>query len=367
MIKFLDLKKINSNYETELKKSYERLIDSGWYILGSETEKFELNFAKYCGSKYCIGVSNGLDALTLILKGYLQLGKLKPGDEIIVPANTYIATILAITNQGLTPVLVEPNLNSYNIDINEIKKKITSKTKGIMCVHLYGLLCDMEEINTLAQKNNLLVFEDCAQAHGAEFNSTKAGAFSDAAGFSFYPGKNLGALGDAGAITTNDNELNLVLRSLRNYGSKEKYYNEIQGGNNRLDEIQAGFLNVKLPYLDEENSLRRTIAKRYFKEINNHLITLPKQVNDKSNVNHLFTLRTNNRIHFQNYLKENGIQTMIHYPVPPHKQKAYIEWNKMSFPITEKIHNEIISIPLNIILTDDEITHIIKTINNYLI
>jgi len=365
MIKFLDLKKINSKYETELKKSYERLIDSGWYILGSETQKFEVNFAKYCGTKYCIGVSNGLDALILILKGYLQLGKLKTGDEIIVPANTYIATILAITNQGLIPILVEPNLESYNIEINEVKKKISPRTKGIMCVHLYGLLCNMKEINTLAQKNNLLVFEDCAQAHGAELNGRKAGALSDAAGFSFYPGKNLGAFGDAGAITTNDKELNLVLRSLRNYGSKEKYYNEIQGGNNRLDEIQAGFLNVKLPFLDIENNKRITIAKRYFKEINNPLITLPKIGNDKSSVHHLFTLRTNNRLRFQEYLEIKGIQTMIHYPLPPHKQDAYKEWNNMNLPITEKIHNEIISIPLNIVLTDQEITHIITTINKY--
>lgn len=365
MIKFLDLKKINSKYENKLKKSYESFLESGWYILGKETEKFEENFAKYCGTKYCIGVSNGLDALNLILKGYIQLGKLNYGDEIIVPANTYIATILAITNQGLTPVLVEPNIKTYNINSLGIKKKITTKTKGIMCVHLYGLLCDMDEINTLAKENDLLVFEDCAQAHGAELNNTKAGAFSDAAGFSFYPGKNLGAFGDAGAITTNDSQLNLVLRSLRNYGSKQKYYNEIQGNNNRLDEIQAGFLNVKLPFLDKENNIRREIARLYNSEITTSKVTKPIFSDSSNHVYHLYTLRISNRDKFQKYMHNNGIQTMIHYPIPPHKQQAYNEWSTMNLAVTEKIHQEIISIPLNIVLTNTEITYIIDTINNY--
>jgi dTDP-4-amino-4,6-dideoxygalactose transaminase len=370
MIKFLDLKKINEPYEIAFQEKLKLVLEKGWYILGNEVATFENNFANYCGTKYCIGVGNGFDALVLIFKGYIQLGKLQKGDEVIVPANTYIASILAILQADLIPVLVEPKLETYNINPDLISDKITSKTKAILAVHLYGQLAEMDAINEIARKNNLLVVEDAAQAHGAISDFRKAGNLSNAAAFSFYPGKNLGALGDGGAITTNDTELAKVIQSLRNYGSETKYQNEYIGVNSRLDELQAAFLNVKLPNLDAENNIRRAIANRYLSEINNSKITLPtvslrgtKQSNN--HVFHLFVIRTENRNELQQYLLDNGIQTMIHYPIPPHKQKAFFPWNHISFPITEKIHNEVLSLPMSQALTEDEVSFVVSILNKY--
>ena len=366
MIPFLDLKKINKPYEIAFQEKLKSILDNGWYVLGNEVKEFETNFANYCGAKHCIGVGNGLDALVLIFKAYIHLGKLQKGDEIIVPANTYIASILAVLQADLVPVLVEPLLETYNINPDDIEAKITSKTKAILPVHLYGQLAEMNTINAIAQKYNLLVVEDAAQAHGSQFlENEKAGNLSHAAAFSFYPGKNLGALGDAGAITTNDDALAAVLFSMRNYGSKVKYENEIIGVNSRLDELQAAFLNIKLKQLDSENEFRRSMARRYLSEIKNDKIIMPTWDLSQNHVFHLFVIRTSNRIDLQNYLKENGIETMIHYPIPPHKQKALSNWNHLSFSITEKIHNEVLSIPLNSGLKASEIQHIITILNQY--
>jgi dTDP-4-amino-4,6-dideoxygalactose transaminase len=368
MIKFLDLKKINAPYEIAFQEKLKSVLEKGWYILGNEVATFENNFANYCGTKHCIGVGNGLDALVLIFKAYIQLGKLQKGDEVIVSANTYIASILAILEADLIPVLVEPKFETYNLDPNLILEKITSKTKAILVVHLYGQLAEMEKINEIATINSLIVVEDAAQAHGAISDFRKAGNLSSAAAFSFYPGKNLGALGDAGAVTTNDDVLAKVIQSLRNYGSEVKYQNEYIGVNSRLDEIQAAFLNVKLPQLDAENSIRCAIAKRYLSEIKNEKIILPAlslRGTKQSHVFHLFVIRTENRQELQQYLLGKGIQTMIHYPIPPHKQKAFKEWNHLSFPITEKIHKEVISLPISPVLTMDEVDFIVSILNQY--
>jgi dTDP-4-amino-4,6-dideoxygalactose transaminase len=368
MIKFLDLKKINEPYELAFQEKLKSVLESGWYILGNEVAAFEIDFANYCGTKYCIGVGNGFDALVLIFKGYIQLGKLQKGDEVIVPANTYIASILAILEADLVPILVEPKLETYNINPDLIPEKITSKTKAILAVHLYGQLAEMDQIHAVAAENNLLVVEDAAQAHGAISNFGKSGNLSNAAAFSFYPGKNLGALGDGGAVTTNDAELAKVIQSLRNYGSEAKYKNEFIGVNSRLDEIQAAFLSVKLPDLNAENAIRRAIANRYLTEIKNDKIILPILSllgTKQSHVFHLFVIRTENRAHLQQYLLENGIQTMIHYPIPPHQQKAFESWNHLSFPITEKIHNEVLSLPISPVLTMEEVNSIISILNKY--
>jgi len=382
MIKFLDLKKINEPYETAFQVKLKAVLESGWYILGNEVNAFESNFAAYCGTKHCIGVGNGFDALVLIFRGYIQLGKLQKGDEVIVPANTYIASILAILEADLIPVLVEPKLETYNIDPDLILEKITSKTKAILVVHLYGQLAEMDAINEIALLNDLIVIEDAAQAHGSPFapeGGTKArekALLSWAGGaraYSFYPGKNLGALGDGGAVTTNDDALSKVIQSLRNYGSEKKYYNDYIGVNSRLDELQAAFLNVKLPNLDAENKIRKLIAKRYLSEIKNDKIILPavslRGVSGNeamhSHVFHLFVIRTQNRHELQQYLLKNGIQTMIHYPIAPHQQKAFEGWNNFSFPITEKIHNEVLSLPMSPVLTVDEVDFIISILNSY--
>ncbi|PKH66117.1 aminotransferase [Flavobacterium sp. ALD4] len=374
MIPFLDLKKINTPYETAFQQKMKTVLENGWYILGEEVRAFESNFATYCGAKYCIGVGKGFDALVLIFKGYIELAKLKKGDEVIVPANTYIASILAILEADLIPVLVEPKFETYNINSDLIEEKITLKTKAILVVHLYGQLAEMKVINAIAINHNLLVIEDAAQAHGAIANSKfqipnrklqKAGNRSDAAAFSFYPGKNLGALGDGGAITTNDSALAQIVFSLRNYGSVTKYYNDYAGVNSRLDELQAAFLNVKLPHLDAENEKRRTIAKRYLTEIENDKIQLPKWNLSNNHVFHLFVIRTENRMELKQYLHENGIQTVIHYPVPPHKQKALPDYNMLSFPITEKIHETVLSLPISPVLTTEEVTFIIAILNKY--
>ncbi|WP_026729017.1 DegT/DnrJ/EryC1/StrS family aminotransferase [Flavobacterium denitrificans] len=366
MIPFLDLKKINEPYETAFQEKLKEVLENGWYILGKEVEIFEKVFAEYCQKKYCIGVGNGFDALVLIFKGYIKLRKLKKGDEVIVPANTYIASILAILQADLVPVLVEPRLETYNINTDLIEEKITSKTKAILAVHLYGQLCEMDKINEIAGKHNLIVVEDCAQSHGAINNQQLIiNNLKLTQAFSFYPGKNLGCLGDGGAITTNDSELAKVLFSLRNYGSEKKYHNEYIGVNSRLDELQAGFLNLKLPNLDSDNEKRKEIAKRYLSEIKNEKIILPSWDLSENHVFHLFVIRTKNREKLQNYLAQNNIQTVIHYPIPPHKQKAFLEWNNLSFPITEKIHNEVLSLPCNPVLAKTEIDFIIEILNQY--
>lgn len=365
MIKFLDLKKVNQPYEQAFQDKMKTVMDKGWYILGDEIKAFETNFAHYCGTKYCIGVGNGLDALVLILKAYIQLGKLHKGDEVIIPANTYIASILAVLQADLIPVLVEPDLETYNLDPNAVEKAITSKTKAILPVHLYGQLAPMKEINTLAKKNNLLVIEDAAQSHGAVLYSQKSGNWGDAAAFSFYPGKNLGALGDAGAITTNDDALAKMIFAIRNYGSEKKYVHDYIGINSRLDELQAAFLSVKLPNLDTENAVRKKIAERYLAEIKNDKIKLPFFDGTQNHVFHLFVIRTANREGLQEYLSANTIQTLIHYPTPPHHQKALSYMGGLSFPITEKIHREVLSLPISPVMTDEEVSYVIEIINKF--
>ncbi|MDI9309908.1 MAG: DegT/DnrJ/EryC1/StrS family aminotransferase [Limnohabitans sp.] len=357
MIPFLDLKKINLRYETVFQEKLKAVMNSGWFILGSEVKAFEANFANYCKMEHCIGVANGLDAITLTFLGYIEMGVLKKGDEIIVPANTYIASILGILQAGLVPVLVEPHLETYNINPKLIKGKISDKTKGILVVHLYGQLVDMESIIEIGYKYNLLIVEDCAQAHGLDFKGSHTRTFS------FYPGKNLGALGDGGAVVTNDSILSEKIEMLRNYGSKQKYYNEIIGYNSRLDELQAAFLNCKLPDLLADNSRRREIAKRYLCEIKNPNIILPQCDDISNHVFHVFVIRTEKRDKLKEFLETNGIQTLIHYPVPPHKQNAMTAWNDLSFPITEKIHNEVLSLPMSPVMSDDEVSSVIEVVS----
>jgi dTDP-4-amino-4,6-dideoxygalactose transaminase len=369
MIRFLDLKKINERYETAFQDTLKLVLERGWYILGKEVETFETNFATYCKTQHCVGVGNGLDALILIFKGYIQLGKLQKGDEVIVPANTYIASILAILAADLVPVLVEPRIETYNINPDLIPEKITPKTKAILAVHLYGQLAEMERINAIGTEHSLIVVEDAAQAHGIERNSNFEIPNSKtriwAVAYSFYPSKNLGALGDGGAVVTNDAQLAKVIQSLRNYGSETKYQNEFIGVNSRLDEIQAAFLNLKLSNLDADNEKRRSIAKRYLTEIKNDKIILPFWDFSKNHVFHLFVIRTSKRAELQAYLQQLGIETAIHYPIPPHKQKALEQMNALSFPITEKIHEEVLSIPLHQALEDEEVSAIINTLNQY--
>lgn len=363
-IPFLDLKAINNQYRQELIEAATRVIDSGWYIRGQEVESFEKEFAAYCGTRHCIGVANGLDALILVLRAWKELGKLKEGDEVIVPTNTYIASILAITENRLTPILVEPDINTYNIDPNLIEQAITPKTKAILAVHLYGQLADMPAILDIAQRNNLLVLEDAAQAHGASFNGRKAGNWGDAAGFSFYPGKNLGALGDAGAVTTNDEELAQAIRAISNYGSHKKYENLYQGVNSRLDEMQAALLRIKLQYLDSETQRRREIADAYVTGIENQSIILPTQ-SQQNHVWHLFVIRSHKREALQALLAQQGIQTLIHYPIPPHKQKTYRAWSKQSYPITEAIHEQVLSLPMSPVMSDEQVQKVIEVVNEH--
>ena len=365
-IKFLDLQKINLQYQEEIEAKLLETFRSGWYLLGNEVKNFENNLAKYIGSPNAIGVANGLDALRLILKAYLELGQMKFGDEIIVPANTYIASILAITDNRLKPVFAEPDIETYNLDVSKIENLITPKTKAIMVVHLYGQVCWSEELEALAKKHDLKIIEDNAQAIGASFNGIKTGNLGDAAGFSFYPGKNLGALGDGGAVTCKDELLAKTIRTIANYGSEEKYVNKYQGLNSRLDEIQAGVLDIKLKYIDKENSKRQEIAQKYCTEIKNDKIILPNfPENNAEHVWHLFVIRTKNRKELQHYFQENGIQTLIHYPIPPHKQRAYKYWNNLSFPITENIHDEVLSLPVSPVMQDDEVAKIIEVINKF--
>jgi dTDP-4-amino-4,6-dideoxygalactose transaminase len=365
MIKFLDLKKINDQYSVELKQAASEVIDSGWFLMGEKLTVFEKKLADYVGASYVIGVANGLDALRLILKAYIEMGFMKEGDEVIVPANTYIASVLAITDNTLIPVLIEPDPETFNLDLDLIESRITSKTKAIMLVHLYGRVCWSQELEVLAKKYNLKIIEDNAQAIGARWQDVKTGNLGDAAGFSFYPGKNLGALGDSGAVTTNDQELAKVIRAIANYGSSEKYVNQYKGLNSRMDEMQAAFLNVKLNHIDKENKRRQEIATYYLANIKNKKIELPNAGSLNEHVWHLFVIRLAERDNLQNYLKEHGIQTLIHYPIPPHKQECYSDLNHLSFPITELIHAEVLSLPISPVMSDVEVIKVVEVLNAY--
>jgi len=366
MVNFLDLKRINLQYKNEISHAIDNVLNSGWYILGDNVREFEKSFAAFCNTKYCIGVANGLDALVLVLRAWKEMGLIKNGDEVLVPSNTYIASILAISENGLVPILVEPDENTFNITSKGLVERITAKTKVILPVHLYGKACPMADIMKLAEEYELLVLEDCAQAHGATTSGKMVGNWGHAAAFSFYPGKNLGALGDAGAITTNDETLADVLVALRNYGSHVKYENKFKGCNSRLDELQAAVLNVKIKYLADENRRRKDIATRYLTEIKNNNITLPQK--DKSNDNdvwHLFVIKTAERKSLQAYLNENNVQSLIHYPIAPHHQLAYADLNELSLPVSEKLHSLVLSLPMDPTMTQDEIEHVIKVLNGW--
>jgi len=363
MIPFLDLKAINAQYRDELIAAATRVIDSGWYIQGTEVQSFEEEFADYCGSKHCIGVANGLDALTLTLRAWKEMGKLKEGDEVIVPANTYIASILAITENRLKPVLVEPDEATFNLCPEKTAAAITPNTKAIVAVHLYGQISPMPELMQLADEHGLLVLEDAAQAHGASIDGRKAGSWGHAAGFSFYPGKNLGALGDAGAVTTDDEELAKTIRALGNYGSHKKYENLYQGVNSRLDEIQAAMLRVKLRHLDDEIESRRNVAEYYLAHIENPNIQLPVVGNPESHVWHLFVVQSGTRDALQKHLAEQGVQTLIHYPIAPHHQPAFHHWREFQFPLTEKIHQQVLSLPMGPLVDADSLKYIVDLLN----
>ena len=363
MIPFLNLKNLNASLRGELLEACARVIDSGWYIMGQELRAFEQEFADYCGSQHCIGVANGLDALTLTLRAWRELGRLRDGDEVLVPANTYIATLLAITANGLRPVLVEPDEESFNLSPEAVQAALGPRARALLPVHLYGRLADMPALTRIAADNGLLVLEDAAQGHGASLASRKAGNWGDAAGFSFYPGKNLGALGDGGAITTSDPELATTLQALRNYGSHVKYQNIYQGVNSRLDEIQAAMLRVKLRHLDRQTARRRQIARRYLDEMSNPGVQLPDWGQAEQHVWHLFVVRSSQRDRLQQQLAEAGGQTMIHYPIAPHKQQAYPELNALSLPLTERIHQEVLSLPMDPSMTDEQVSRVIEAIN----
>ena len=363
-VPFLSLKEITDKNLDELKEAMNRVIDSGWYLQGNENKKFEADYSKYIGTKHCIGVANGLDALILIFRAYIELGIMKPGDEVIVPANTYIASILAISENGLVPVLVEPDINTLQIDPNKIEAAITDKTKGILIVHLYGICSYTDKIGELCKKYNLKLVEDNAQAHGCKFEGRRTGGIGDGA-HSFYPGKNLGAFGDAGAVTTDDDELAAEVRSLANYGSSRKYVFKYKGRNSRLDETNAAILAVKLKYLDEDNNRRKAVAKKYIEGIKNPLLKLPKYPEKEENVFHVFPVLVEKRDEFQKYLADNDIQTIIHYPIPPHKQEAYKEWNHLSYPITEQIHEQELSLPIGPTITDEQVEYVIDVINKW--
>ncbi len=374
MIKFLDLQKINLQYADEIKQATARVIDSGWYLLGNEAKSFETNYANYIGTKHCIGVANGLDALRLILRAYIEMGIMQEGDEVIVPANTYIASVLAITDNRLVPVLVEPDLNTYQLDENLIEEAITARTKAIMIVHLYGQCAYNQKIASICQKYDLKLIEDNAQAHGCIYSepgtknqeARKTGSLGDAAGHSFYPGKNLGALGDGGAVTTNDDKTAEVVRALANYGSIEKYKCEYQGLNSRLDEIQAAVLDVKLKYLDADTQKRKEVARYYVENINHPDIILPVITDWDAHVFHLFPIRCSKRNELQEYLTENGVQTIIHYPIPPHKQLCYKPFNNKSLPITEKIHTEELSLPISSVLKKEDFERVTLLLNSWI-
>lgn len=365
MIPFLSLKDITAQYRNEIAEAVTRVVDSGWYLLGEEAKAFEREYATYIGTKHCIGCGNGLDALTLILRAYKELGVMHDGDEIVVPANTYIATILSITENNLVPILIEPRFETLEIDDSLIEKHITNRTKAIMIVHLYGRCAYTGTIGNLCQKYSLKLIEDNAQAHGCRFGTKHTGSLGDAAGHSFYPGKNLGALGDAGAVTTDNEELASCIRSLTNYGSSKKYVFDFCGRNSRLDEIQAAVLRVKLRHLDEDNQSRQKVAAYYYNHIKNPLVNLPLQLPDENNVYHLFPILCDNRNELQQYLTDNGVQTLIHYPIPPHKQECYKNWNNLSLPITEIIHEKELSLPISPVIEMNNIKRIVELINNF--
>ncbi len=374
MIKFLDLYKVNNRFHDEFQSAFTKSLEDSYFILGDNVSKFENEFAMYCGARHCIGTANGLDALTLILKGYLQIGKLNKGDKVIVPANTFIATILSVLHAELIPVFVEPNPITYNLSSDIVRQHLQDDIKAIIMVHLYGQLADVEGLIQLADEHNLLLIEDAAQAHGALANSNtqnsnpkilKAGNVSHAAAFSFYPSKNLGALGDGGAVTTNDSELCRVIKLLRNYGSKEKYQNEIIGYNSRLDDMQAAFLSIKLKVLDADNQRRRALANQYLEGLKNPKIKLPFYNGSKNHVFYAFVVEVDNRDGFIQFLNQNNIQSLIHYPVPPHKQKALSEWSYLKLPLTEKIHKRIISLPIGPVMSDKEVQTVIAVLNTY--
>ncbi|EAJ1462255.1 DegT/DnrJ/EryC1/StrS family aminotransferase [Campylobacter upsaliensis] len=361
MVKFLDLKKVNERFNKEFEVKFKELLDSGWFLLGEQTKLFEKQFANYCGVEHCIGVANGLDALRLIIRAF----DFESGSEILVPANTYIASILAISDNDCKPILIEPELRTYNIDPNRIEANISSKTKAIMVVHLYGKVCDMDKISTIAQKYNLKLIEDCAQAHGAIYSGQRVGSFGDAAGFSFYPGKNLGALGDAGAVLCKDEALATKIRALANYGSLKKYENIYQGLNSRLDELQAGILSIKLKMLDKDNEARRRIAQIYLKNIKHKDVILPCCEKEEGHVWHCFVIRTPFRDALVKYLKQNGIETIIHYPIAPHKQECYKDLSHLSLPLSEQIHNEVLSLPISPVMSEEDALRITDLINNF--
>lgn len=365
MIKFLDLQKVTEKYSAEIHEAVSRVVDSGWYLQGNENEKFEADYSAYIGTKYTVGVANGLDALIWIFRAYVELGVMKPGDEVIVPANTYIASILALTENGLKPVLVEPDLTTYQIDDTKIEDAITSRTKAILIVHLYGQCAYTERIGKLCRKYDLKLVEDNAQAHGCLYGGRKTGSLGDAAGHSFYPGKNLGALGDAGVVTTDDEEVAKTVRALANYGSSRKYVFKYIGRNSRLDEIQAAVLDVKLRYLDADNARRKEVARYYIENIRNPQIITPRVEDWDANVFHIFPVRCAKRDELQRYLTENKIQTIIHYPIPPHQQECYKAWNTLSFPVTEQIHREELSLPLSPVMTDEGVQQIVEVLNKY--
>ena len=365
MIEFLDLQKITQKYSDEIHEAVNRVVDSGWYLQGKENEKFEVDYAQYIGTKYAVGCANGLDALIWIFRAYVEMGVMQPGDEVIVPANTYIASILAISENGLKPVLVEPSIETYQIDDSKIEAVISERTRAILIVHLYGQCAYTDKIGELCKKYSLKLMEDNAQAHGCMFKGQKTGSLGDAAGHSFYPGKNLGAFGDAGAITTDNGELAKVVRAVANYGSQKKYVFKYCGRNSRLDEIQAAGLDVKLKHLDEDIAIRKEIAKYYIDYITNPDIITPIVKDWNAHVFHIFTIRCKRRDELQKYLADNGVQTIIHYPIPPYKQECYKEWNNLSFPITEQIHDEELSLPMSPVMTKEEIVTIVCLLNQW--
>jgi dTDP-4-amino-4,6-dideoxygalactose transaminase len=364
-VSFLDLQRINQQYRDELIGAVTRVIDSGWYILGPEVQRFEAAFADYCGTKYAIGVGNGLDALRLILRAYMQLDEMQEGDEVIVPANTYIATILAISDNRLRPVLVEPDISTFNLDTALIERSITARTRAILTVHLYGQVGYSKEMQQIADSHGLKIIEDAAQAHGAVYRGARTGALGDAAGFSFYPTKNLGGLGDGGAVTTSNGALADMVRALRNYGEEQKYVNIYQGLNSRLDELQAAVLSVKLKHLDEENGIRREVAQFYRDHITNEQLLLPGSLEPEGHVWHLFVVRTHDRDGLKHHLEEAGVGTLIHYPTPPHKQAAYRQWNHESYPITEEIHRTVLTLPTDVSMTSQQKWAVVDACNAF--
>lgn len=365
MIKFLDLQKVTEKYKEEIHEAVLRVADSGWYLQGAENERFEADYARYIGTRHCVGCANGLDALIWIFRAYVELGVLKPGDEVIVPANTYIASILAITENGLKPVLVEPSFKTLEIDDARIEEALTPRTKAVLIVHLYGRCAYTERIGEICRRHGLKLVEDNAQAHGCRYGERRTGSLGDAAGHSFYPGKNLGAFGDAGAVTTDDEELAQCIRALANYGSQRKYVFKYRGRNSRLDEIQAAVLDVKLRHLDEDIALRREVARCYMEHIDNPLVVIPTVEEWNAHVFHLFPVLSPRRDELQRHLTEQGVQTIIHYPVPPHKQECYAAWNALSLPITERIHNEELSLPISPVMTPGEVRGVVEAVNRF--